>query len=151
MKIEQRLEELGIVLPEVSPPKAMYVPVKQVGNLLYVSGHLPIKEDGTHYQGKLGEALDVQMGQDAARRCAISILATLKQQLGDLDKVKSIVKLQSFVACVPGFDQQHIVTNAASELFVDVFGEAGRHARTAIGTNQLPLDASVEIEAILEL
>lgn len=151
MSVEQKLKELGIILPEVSPPKAMYLPLKRVGNLIFVSGHLPINEDGTMYTGKLGKEHNVKSGQEAARRCAISMLATLKAQLGDLDLIKGIIKLQSFVSSEVGFTEQHIVTNAASELFVEVFGEKGMHARTAIGTNQLPLDATVEIEAIIEI
>ncbi|MCL2228016.1 MAG: RidA family protein [Oscillospiraceae bacterium] len=151
MKIEKKLEELGIKIPEVSPPKAKYVPVRRVGNLLFVSGQLPVKEDGTMYTGKVGKEHDIESGQAAARRCAITMLATLKAELGDLDLIKGFVKLQSFVSSEVGFDQQHIVTNAASELFLDVFGEAGKHARTAVGTNQLPMDATVEIEAIIEV
>lgn len=151
VKVEKRLEELGINLPEVSAPKAKYVPVRKVGNLLFVSGQLPVKEDGSLYTGKLGREHDVQSGQDAARRCAINLLATLKAELGDLDLVKSIVKLQSFVSCEAGFTEPHIVTNAASELLIEAFGESGWHARTAIGTNQLPLDAAVEIDAIVEV
>ena len=151
MKVEERLKELGIELPEVSPPKAMYVPERRVGNLVYVSGQLPVKEDGTFYQGKLGREHDVKTGQAAARRCAIGIIAALKAELGDLDLVKGIIKLQSFVNCEPDFNQQHIVTNGASELLFEVFGEIGKHARTAIGTNQLPLDATIEIEAIVEV
>jgi len=151
MSVEKKLDELGIKLPEFSPPKAKYVPAKKAGNLLFVSGQLPVKEDGTIFTGKLGRDHDVQSGQAAAYRCAINLLATLKYELGDLDKVKSIVKLQSFVSCETGFSQPHIVTNAASELLIEVFGENGRHARTAIGTNQLPLDATIEIDAIIEI
>ena len=151
MIVERKIKELGIELPAVSPPKAMYVPVKRVGNLLFVSGHLPINDDGTMITGKLGQERGVEYGQSAARRCAINLLATLKSELGDLDLVMNIVKLQSFVSSEAGFDQQHIVTNAASELLYEVFGESGRHARTAVGTNQLPLDATVEIEAIVEV
>jgi len=151
MKVEQRLKELGIVLPDVSPPKAMYLPLKRAGNLLFVSGHLPVKEDGSIYTGKLGKEHGVEYGQAAARRCMISMLATLKAELGDLDKIKNIVKLLSLVACEDGFDQPHVVTNAASELLFDVFGDAGRHARSALGTNQLPMNATVEIEAIIEV
>jgi len=151
MIIEKRIEELGIIIPEVSPPKAMYVPAKRVGNLLFVSGHLPIREDGVLMTGKLGKDHDIEHGKMAARHCAINMLATLKAELGDLDLIKGFVKLQSFVSCDSGFDQQHMVTNAASELIFEIFGEVGRHARTAVGTNQLPLGATVEIEAIIEI
>ena len=151
MRIEQRIRELGIALPEASKPKAMYIPVKRAGNLLFVSGQLPIKDDGGLLTGKLGQERSLEYGQDAARRCVINMLAALKSELGDLDLVKGVIKLQSFVNSEAGFTQQHIVTNAASELLYEVFGEIGRHARTAIGTNQLPLDATVEIEAIVEV
>jgi len=151
MKVEQKLKELGINLPAFSPPKAKYVPARKVGNLLFVSGQLPVKEDGTIYTGKLGKDHDIESGQAAAQRCAINLLATLKYELGNLDRVRSIVKLQSFVSCEAGFSEPHIVTNAASELLIEVFGENGWHARTAIGTNQLPLDAAVEIDAIVEI
>jgi len=151
MTIEQRIQELGIKLPVSSPPKAMYVPIKRTGNLLYVSGQLPIKEDGTLYTGKLGTENNIEYGQEAARFCIINMLAALKAELGELDLIRNIVKIQSFVNSEPDFTQQHIVTNAASELLYDVFGETGRHARSAIGTSQLPLGATVEIEAVIEI
>ncbi|MCL2392020.1 MAG: RidA family protein [Oscillospiraceae bacterium] len=151
MNIEKRLKELDIALPEVSPPRAMYVPVKRVGNLLFVSGHLPVKEDGTIYTGKLGKEHNAEYGQAAARRCIISMLATLKAELGSLDVIKGFVKLQSFVSCEVGFENQPLVTNGASELLVEIFGEIGRHTRTAVGTNQLPFDATIEIDAIIEI
>lgn len=151
MKIEKKLEELGITLPEVSPPKAKYVPVRRVGDILYVSGHLPMKEDGSMYTGRLGFDVDVETGQAAALRCAIGIVATLKYVIGDLDAIKGIIKLQSFVSSAPDFYEQHIVTNAASEFFVNVFGEEGQHARSAFGTAALPMNASVEVEAIIEV
>jgi len=151
MKIEERIKEQGIALPETAPPRAMYVPVKRVGNLLYVSGQLPMKEDGAIVKGKIGSERGVDYGKEAARLCAISVLAALKVELGDLDLVKNIVKLQVFVNCEADFTEPHLVANGASELLYDVFGEPGRHARTTIGTNQLPLDTSVEVEAIVEV
>lgn len=151
MKIEQKIKELGIALPETAPPRAMYIPVKRAGDLLYVSGQLPMREDGAIITGKIGKMRGAEYGREAARRCAISILAALKAELGDLDLVKSIVKLQVFVNCEADFAEPHIVANGASELLFDVFGESGRHARTTIGVIQLPLDASVEAEAIVEL
>ena len=152
MYIEKRLEELGIELPESSEPKAMYIPCKQAGNLLFVSGQLPCKLDGSlAYTGKLGESLTLEQGQECARLCIINMLSAVKYLVGDLDNVKSVVKVQAFVASKTGFDQQHLVTNGASELLFDVFGQDGTHARTAVGINQLPMDAPVEIEAIFEL
>lgn len=152
MNYEKRIEELGITLPDSSAPKAMYIPVKQVGNLLFISGQLPCKLDGSlAYTGKLGDQLTLEQGQECARLCIINMLSALKYHLKDLDRVKNVVKLQAFVSSKTGFDQQHLVTNAASELLFDIFGEAGKHARTAVGINQLPLDAPVEIEAIFEV
>jgi len=151
MKAEERIKELGITLPETAPPRAMYVPVKRTGNLLYVSGQLPMRQDGTILKGKIGKERSIEHGQEAARLCAISILAALKIELGDLDLIKNFVKLQVFVNCEPDFSEPHIVANGASQLLYDVFGEPGRHARTTIGTVQLPLDTSVEVEAIVEI
>ncbi len=151
MKAEAKLKEMNITLPEQSEPKAMYVPVVQTGNLLYVSGQIPMAGDELLYTGKAGGERTLEEAQAAARVCAVNILAALKAYLGDLDRIKRIVKLQAFVSSVTGFDKQHIVANAASRLLYDVLGEAGRHARTAIAVNQLPLDVTVEIEAIVEI
>lgn len=150
MNAEKRLKQLGIELPPSSPPGAMYVPVKQTGNVLYVSGQVPMKAGKPVYTGKVGSQHSIEYGKEAARLCVVNMLAALKDYLGDLDKVKSVVKLLAFVNSETGFDQQHIVINAASELLFEVFGEAGRHARSAVGTNQLPMDVTVEIEAIIE-
>lgn len=150
MNAEIKLKQLGIELPPSSPPGAMYVPVKQTGNVLYVSGQVPMKAGKPIYTGKVGSQRSIEYGQEAARLCVVNMLAALKDYLGDLDKVKSVVKLLAFVNSETGFDQQHIVINAASELLYEVFGEAGRHARSAVGTNQLPMDVTVEIEAIIE-
>lgn len=151
MNAEQKLSAMGIELPEASAPKAMYIPVKQVGNLLFLSGQIPLRNGQLAYTGKLGKELSLAEGEEAARICIINMLSALKGYLNDLDKIKNVVKLQAFVSCVPGFDKQHILINAASQMLYDVFGECGRHTRTAIGTNQLPLDAPVEIEAIFEI
>lgn len=151
MIAEQRIEELGIKLPEQSAPKAMYVPVVRTGNLLFVSGQIPMHEDRLLYVGKVGDQVSQEQAGEAARECIINMLSAIKAEIGDLDKVKRIVKVQAFVNSVVGFTNQHIVVNAASELLFQVFGENGRHARTAVGTNQLPMDAPVEIEAIVEV
>lgn len=151
MIVEKRLTEMGIELPEQSAPKAMYVPVVQTGSLCFVSGQIPMIGDELLYTGKAGAERTLEEAQEAARICAINILSALRAHLGDLDRVKRIVKLQAFVSSAAGFDRQHIVVNAASRLLYDALGEAGRHARTAVAVNQLPLDATVEIEAIAEV
>ena len=151
MKIEERIKELGIDLPAQSAPKAMYIPVKQLGNALFVAGQVPFQDGELKYPGKVGDAVTLEEAQQAARICIVNMLAAVKAYIGDLDKVKNVVKVQAFVSSAVGFDKQHIVVNAASELLYDVFGEPGRHARTAVGTNQLPMDACVEIEAIFEI
>lgn len=151
MKVEKKIEALGIELPPMSPPGAMYVPVKQLGNALFVSGQVPFVNGVMQYPGHVGEDVTLEQAQEAARICIINMLAAVRCHLGDLDRVKNIVKVQAFVNSKTGFDQQHIVVNAASQLLFDVFGEMGRHARTAVGTNQLPMNAPVEIEAIFEI
>jgi len=150
MKAEERIKELGIDLPEFSAPKAMYVPVVQTGNLLFVSGQIPSLGDTLH-TGRAGGDRTLEEAQEAARVCAINILASLKAYLGDLDKVSRIVKLQAFVSSADGFYEQHLVANAASQLLYDVYGEDGRHARTAVSVNQLPMNSLVEVEAIVEI
>ena len=151
MIIEKKLAEAGIELPAMSAPKAMYVPVVQTGDLLFVSGQIPMLDDKLLYTGKVGDTRTLEDAQAAARICVINGLAALKAYLGDLDKIQRFVKVQAFVASKTGFDQQHIVVNAASQLLFDIFGEAGRHARTAVALNQLPLDATIEIEFIVEV
>lgn len=151
MVTEKRIAELGITLPLASPPGAMYIPVKQLGNALFIAGQVPFVDGKLIASGKVGDTVSMEQAQDAARRCIINLLAALKDYLGDLDKVKNITKIQVFVNSKTGFMEQHIVANAASQLLYDVFGEKGRHARTAVGTNQLPMDAPVEIEAIVEI
>ena len=151
MITEKRIEELGIELPLASPPGAMYIPVKQLGNALFVAGQVPFVDGKLLVSGKVGETVSMEQAEEAARRCIINLMAALKDYLGDLDKVKNITKIQVFVNSKTGFMQQHLVANAASQLLYDVFGEKGRHARTAVGTNQLPMDAPVEIEAIVEV
>ncbi|MCI9638912.1 MAG: RidA family protein [Emergencia sp.] len=151
MITEKRIEELGIELPLASPPGAMYIPVKQLGNALFVAGQVPFVDGKLLVSGKVGDTVSMEQAEEAARRCIINLMAALKDYLGDLDKVKNITKIQVFVNSKTGFMQQHLVANAASQLLYDVFGEKGRHARTAVGTNQLPMDAPVEIEAIVEV
>jgi enamine deaminase RidA (YjgF/YER057c/UK114 family) len=151
MMIEKRIEELGIRLPEASPPKALYLPVRQLGNALFVAGQVPMFDGVMRFPGHVGAEVSLEEAQEAARLCIVNMLSALRAYLGDLDRVKNVVKVQAFVNSKTGFNQQHIVVNAASQLLYDVFGEAGRHSRTAVGVNQLPMDAPVEIEAIIEI
>lgn len=151
MNAEKRIQELGIDLPEAAKPLAMYVPVKQAGNTLHISGQIPAVNGKLAYIGKVGEDVSLEEAQEAARVCIVNMLSVVKGHIGDLDKVKQVVSIQAIVASKTGFDQQHIVANAASQLLFDVFGEAGRHARTAVGTNQLPLNAPIEIMGTFEV
>ena len=151
MKVEEKIREMGIDLPALSAPKALYVPVVQTGSLCFASGQIPMLDGKLLYAGKVGETLSLEDGQEAAKVCAVNLLAALRAHLGDLDRIVRIVKLQAFVNSKTGFMQQHIVVNAASQLLYDALGEKGQHARTAVGTNQLPMDAAVEIEAIVEV
>jgi enamine deaminase RidA (YjgF/YER057c/UK114 family) len=151
MSIAQRLKELGIELPPVAVPAAAYVPFVRTGDLVFVSGHIA-KRDGKPYAGQLGRTLDTAAGQAAARAVAIDLLGTLQAAVGDLERVRRIVKLMSLVNSTPDYTEHHLVTNGASELMVQVFGpERGAHARSAFGVAQLPLGACVEIELIAEV
>ena len=151
MKIEEKIKELGIELPDAAAPAAMYVPVKKTGNLLFVSGQIPVLKGEMQFSGKAGSEKSLEDAQASARLCAINIIAQAKAFLGDLDKVKSIVKITVFIASETGFDKQHLVANGASQVLFDVFGEAGRHTRSAVAVNQLPLNALTEVEAIIEI
>lgn len=151
MIVEQKIEKLGMKLPESSAPQAMYVPVKQMGNALFISGQGPFVDGKPAYIGKVGRERTIEEAQEAATICILNMLAAVKHYLSDLDRVASVVKLQAFVNSADGFSEQHVVTNAASQLLYDIFGESGRHARTAIGVNELPMDITVEIEAIFEI
>ncbi len=150
MQIEERLAELGIALPEAAAPVAAYVPVVVSGNLAYVSGQLPFI-DGQLVTGHLGSDVSLDDGVAAARACGLMILAQLKGADIDLNNVARIVKLGGFVSCTGDFSDHPKVVNGASELMADVFGDAGRHARAAVGVPSLPLGAAVEIDAIVEL
>jgi enamine deaminase RidA (YjgF/YER057c/UK114 family) len=149
---EQRLEELGIALPEAARPLAAYVPTVRSGSMVYVSGQVPLVDGKLAYTGRLGaNGLGVEDGVQAARHCAINVLAALKAELGQLSRVRRVVKLTGFVASEPDFVDQPKVVNGASELFVAVFGEAGSHARSAVGMAALPMGVPVEVEAIVEV
>ena len=146
-----RLAELGIKLPEPAAPVASYVPAVEAGGMLYISGQLPFREDGSLITGRLGDDYDVAHGRAAAERCAVMLLAQMAKALGSLDRVERIVKLGAFVASERHFTDQPKVANGASELMEKVFGEAGRHARSAVGVPVLPLGAAVEIDAIVAI
>jgi enamine deaminase RidA (YjgF/YER057c/UK114 family) len=150
-RIAARLAELGIDLPEPPRPVAAYVPFAVAGGLVFVSGQVSALPGGPKYQGRVGEQLTVEQGKAAARLCGLNILAQLRAALGDLDRVARIVRLGGFVACADGFAEQPQVINGASELMVEVFGEAGRHARAAVGVNALPLGMAVEVDAVAAL
>ena len=150
MSIEARLEELGITLPEVAPPLASYVPVMVQGDLAFVSGQLPFI-DGDLVTGTLGENVKMDRAIAAARACGLMILAQLQHAIGSLDKVERIVKLGGFVASTASFTDQHKVVNGASDLMFEVFDDAGRHARAAVGVPSLPLGAAVEVDAVIAL
>ena len=150
MNVYDKLNELGITLPPVATPAAAYVPYVQTGNLLLLSGHIA-RKDGKPWVGQLGRNMDTAEGQLAARAVAIDLLGTLHGATGDLNKIQRIVKLMSLVNSTGDFTEQHLVTNGASELLGQVFGERGVHARSAFGVAQIPLGACVEIELIAEL
>ncbi len=150
-QITERLSELGIELPQAAAPVAAYVPAVEANGLLYISGQLPFRADGSLIVGRLGEDYDVARGQEAAERCAIMLIAQMKAALHSLDRVERIVKLGAFIASTPDFTDQPKVANGASELMEKVFGERGRHARSAVGVPVLPLGAAVEVDAILAI
>lgn len=145
------MSELGIELPPAPQPVASYVPVSLSGGLAHVSGQVPLSDGKLMWTGKLGESLDVAEGAAAAKRCALQALAALRTELGSLDRVKRIVRVGVFVASAPGFTDQPKVANGASDLLVEVFGDAGRHARIAVGVPELPLGSPVEVELLAEI
>jgi enamine deaminase RidA (YjgF/YER057c/UK114 family) len=149
MSIDQRLSDLGITLPEPAAPVASYVPAVEQGGMLHISGQISFAEDGSLITGRLGDDMDLDSGIAAARRCGIMLLAQMKRALGSLDRVERIVKLGVFVSSSPNFTAQPKVANGASELMQDVFGEAGRHARSAVGVAALPLGVADEVDAIV--
>jgi len=151
MQVEKRLKTMGIELPPAVTPVANYVPAVRSGNLVFLSGHGPFDEDGALITGKVGADLTTEQGYAAARRIAIGLLGSLKAAVGDLDKVRRIVKLLGLVNCPPDFGDQPKVINGASDFLVEVFGDKGKHARSAVGTNALPMNIAAEIEMIVEI
>jgi enamine deaminase RidA (YjgF/YER057c/UK114 family) len=150
--IDAKLAELGITLPSPTAPIANYVPYVVAGDLVVVSGQLPLLDGKVAYTGKLGTSVSVEQGQAAARQCFINVLLQLRAACGgDLDRVRRVVRLGGFIACPPDFTQHATVMNGASDLAVAVFGDAGRHARTTIGVPCLPVDAAVEVEGLFQI
>ncbi len=149
--IEKKLQEMGIDISNAPKPAASYIPAVQTGNLVYTAGQASKKDGILVYKGKLGKDLTVEEGYEAAKISIVNCLAVLKDHLGSLDRITRVVKLLGFVASTPEFDQQPYVINGASDLLIKIFGEKGKHARSAIGTNILPFGTPVEIEMIVEV
>jgi enamine deaminase RidA (YjgF/YER057c/UK114 family) len=151
MSAEDKARELGLNLATPNPPAGSYVPTVQTGTLLFVAGQIPTRPDGTRPVGKLGDDTTVEEGYEAARLCAVALLAQVKAALGSLDRVVRIVKVNGYVNATPDFVQPPAVVNGASDLLVEVFGEAGKHARAAVGVASLPAGAPVEVEMVVEV
>ncbi len=150
--IDAKLKELGIEVPEPAAPVANYVPFVAVGKLVFISGQVPLVDGKPQYIGKVGTTFSVEEGQQAARICAINLIAQMRAAAGgDLDKVKRVVRLGGFVNSTPDFTQQPSVVNGASDVMVEVFGDKGKHCRTAVSAGALPLDVAVEVDAVIEL
>jgi enamine deaminase RidA (YjgF/YER057c/UK114 family) len=151
MTPDERLAELGIELPAPFPPAGMYIPAVRTGDLLFLSGAGPARSDGTFVVGKVGRDLDIDEARDAARLTGVQILAVLRAELGSLAAVTRVVKTLGMVNCAPGFNRTPQVIDGCSELLIEVFGEAGRGARSAVGMAELPFDIAVEIEVVVEI
>ncbi len=151
MTIEDKLSQMGLKLPAPGKPAGNYVPAARTGHLVFLSGHGPKLEDGKLITGKVGADLTLDEGYAAAQRVALVLLASLKSEIGDLDRVRRVVKLLGMVNCTPDFTDQPKVINGASDLLVELFGDKGRHARSAVGMNALPSNIAVEIEMIVEI
>lgn len=149
MGFDERIKELNIRLPKVPRPVATYIPAVRAGNLLFLSGVLPFKDGDLIYKGKVGAGVTQEMGYEAARLATLNALAVINEELGSLDYVNRIVRLTGYVASASGFNKQPAVVNGASDLLVEIFGEAGRHARVSVGVSELPLDSPVEVELIV--
>jgi enamine deaminase RidA (YjgF/YER057c/UK114 family) len=148
---EERLAELGLTVPEVVPPVAAYQPTARTGNLIFTSGQIPMRDGAPIATGKLGDGVSDELGYECARQCALNAIAAVKAEIGELSQVKRVVKAVVFVASAPGFSAQPQVANGASDLLGAAFGEAGKHARSAVGVAALPLDVPVEVEIIVEV
>jgi enamine deaminase RidA (YjgF/YER057c/UK114 family) len=151
MTASARLAELGLTLPAPSPPAGLYRSAVRTGDLLFLAGKGPVRDDGSRVTGKVGAELDLAAGREAARLCGLQILAVLAAEPGGLDAVRRVVKVLGMVNCAPGFNRTPEVIDGCSQLLIDVFGEAGRGARSAVGMAELPFDIAVEIEAVVEV
>jgi len=149
--IENKIKELGLQLPEPPKPLAAYIPAKQVGNLVFTAGQLPMVNGEIILKGLLGQDVEIDPAYNAAKICTLNALSAIKGVIGDLDKIKQVVRVVGYVASVPTFIQQPAVVNGASELLLEIFGENGKHARSAVGMAVLPLNAAVEIELTVEV
>lgn len=151
MSFEDKLKQLGLEIPEAPKPVAAYVPAVKIDNLIYTAGQIPFVKGEVKYKGKVGKDLDADEGYQAAKVCALNCLSVIKGIAGSLDKIERIVKVVGFVNSAPGFNQQPKVINGASEVLGEIFGEVGRHARSAVGVSELPIDAAVEVEMIVKV
>ncbi len=149
--IEERLKQLDLGLPEAAKPVAAYVPAKRVGDLVFISGQIPLKDGQIAFTGKVGAERTQEEGYQAAKLCALNALAAVKALMGSLEVIEEIVQVRGFVNCTPEFGNQPEVINGASELLVELFGEQGRHARAAVGVSSLPRDVTVEVEMIVRI
>ncbi len=149
--IESRISSLGLTIPENPKPLAAYIPAKQSGNLVFTAGQLPIVDGELITKGLLGQDVEIEDAKNAARICTLNALAAIKGVIGDLDRIKQVVRVVGYVASIPTFTQQPAIVNGASELLLEIFGEKGKHARSAVGMAVLPLNASVEIELTVEV
>ncbi|GKS66598.1 hypothetical protein YTPLAS73_01450 [Nitrosarchaeum sp.] len=148
--IEEKIKSIGINIPVPPPPAGSYIPLVKTGNLLYVSGQIPLQDGKVAFTGKVSDA-NIETAQKSAKICTINILAQLKKELGDLEKISRFVRLSGFVNSVPEFIQHPKVINAASDLLYEIFGDSGKHTRIAVGVSSLPLNAMTEIDAIVEI
>lgn len=151
MKIEEKIKSLGLELPEAPKPVAAYVPAVQADNMVYTAGQIPFINGELKYVGKVGKDVSEEDGYEAAKICALNCLSVIKSVIGDLDKIEQVVKVNGFVASSEGFSMQPKVINGASELIGEIFGEKGQHARAAVGVNELPLNATCEVELIVKV
>ncbi len=151
MSVEQRLAELGLTLPEPFPPAGSYIAAVRTGSLLFLSGAGPVRADGSVVTGKVGDSVDLDGAVEAARLTGLQLLAVLRRELGSLERVRRVVKTLGMVNCAPGFNRTPKVIDGCSNLLIDVFGEAGRGARSAVGMAELPFDIAVEIELVVEV
>lgn len=151
MSYETKLQEMGLELPPAPKPVAAYIPAIRAGQFIYTSGQLPFVNGELRYQGKVGGTVSENEAYEASKICALNCLSVIKAQLGSLDRIKQIIKVTVFVSSAPGFNKQPQVANGASEFLFQLFGEAGQHTRSAVGVNELPLDAVVEVEMIVQV